>query len=171
MDMQEAFDRGDFLTVAGSAQAAITPEEKLLVAISLFKLGKASDAMAFFREISDQVMKLSKVFLYMAQIHRDRGEPETAKFLLERYAHFYPDDDEAQGLLEENEEEPSLVSGTSPELARIYAAQGHFEQALDIYVSLLGSETRDPELEKEARKAQGMHIVKTLEGWLEKLRA
>ncbi|HNY64465.1 MAG TPA: hypothetical protein PKM41_03440 [Deltaproteobacteria bacterium] len=171
MDMHEAFDRGDFLTVADSASAARTPEEMLLVAVSLYKLGKLGDAMDYFRELSDLVMKLSKGFLYMAKIHRDRGEPETARFLLERYAHFYPDDDEARDLLEDNGEEPSLVSETSPELARVYAAQGHFEQALEIYVSLLDKGLHDPEIEKEARRAQSMHIVRTLEGWLERLRS
>jgi tetratricopeptide (TPR) repeat protein len=171
MNMQEAFDRGDFLSVADSAPVARTPEERLLVAISLFKIGKVSDALDLFRELSDLVKKLSKSFLYMAQIHRDRNEPETAKFCLERYALFYPDDDEAEALLREADENAPLVGGASPELARIYAAQGHFAQALDIYADLLQKGDQVPETEKEARRVQAMYIIKTLEGWLERLRA
>lgn len=171
MDMQEAFDRGDFLSVADSAAVARTPEEHLLVAISLLRIGKVSDALDTFRVLSDLVKKLSKSFLYMAEIHLDRHEPETAKFCLERYTLFYPDDDEAAALLQEQEEEAApMVDGASAELARVYAAQGHFEQALDIYVNLIQSGDKDPEIEKEARKAQSMLIIKTLEGWMEKLR-
>lgn len=170
MNMQEAFDRGDYLGVADSAPAAATPEEKLLVAVSLLRIGRASEAMEYFRELSDLVKRLSKAFLYMAQIHGDRGEPETAVFCLERYALFYPDDDEAAALLEEREGEAPLVADASPELARIYASQGHYEQALDIYVSLMEKGALEPEMEREAHRVQSMHVVKTLEGWLERLR-
>jgi tetratricopeptide (TPR) repeat protein len=172
MNMQEAFDQGDFLGVADSASLASTPEEKLLVAVAMLKIGRVTEALDSFRDISDQVKKLSKAFLYMAQIHRDRKEPETAKFCIERYAVFYPDDDEALAILQDQEEEPaSLVDDDSPELAGVYAAQGHFEQALDIYVNILRKGVVDQETEKEARKVQTMYIIKTLEGWLERLRA
>jgi tetratricopeptide (TPR) repeat protein len=171
MDMQEAFDQGDFLGVAESAHLARTPEEKLLVALSMLKIGKVSDALGFFREISDLVIRLSKSFLYMAQIHHEKNEPETAKFCIERYLIFYPDDDEAYALLHAKDEEPPMVVDASPELARVYAVQGHFEKALDIYVNLLRNGDLDQEAEKEARKVQTMYLIKTLEGWLEKLHA
>ena len=58
MNMQEAFDRGDFLSVAEAAHAAATPEEKLLAAVSLLRIGRASEAMESFRELSDLVKKL-----------------------------------------------------------------------------------------------------------------
>ena len=170
MNMQEAFDRGDFLSVAEAAPAAATPEEKLLAGVSLLRIGRASEAMECFRELSGLVKTLSKAFLHMARIHRDRGEHETAVFWLERYALFYPDDDEAATLLEERAGEAPLVGDASPELARIYASQGHYGQALDIYASLREKGALEPEEEREARRVQGMHVVKTLEGWLERLR-
>jgi tetratricopeptide (TPR) repeat protein len=170
MNMREAFDRGDFLSVAELAPAARTPDEKLMVAVSLLRLGKTGDAMDYFRELADLVKDLSKAFLYMAQVHRDRNEPETAKFCVERYLIFYPDDDEAYALLHGEEEEAPMVGAASPELARVYASQGHFEQALDIYVELGKAGQLDTETEREARKVQTMHVMKTLEGWLERLK-
>jgi len=167
--MNEAFERGDFLAVVESADVAFDPKEKLLVGISLFKLGRLSDAMKVFLEISDIVSDLAKVFYYMALIHKEKGNLDSARFCLEQYTPFYPDDDEALGILDTGQEEQELVSEPSMELARIYAAQGHFEQALDIYRDMLKDSALDPETKKEAHRVQAMHIIKVLDGWLERV--
>lgn len=169
MDMQQAFDRGDFLAVVESADKAGSPEEKLLVGISLFKLGKLSEAMEVLREVSDTARELARAFFFMAQIHMERGETESAQFCIDQYIPFYPDDDEALDILQSGQQLPPLISEPSLELAKLYAAQGHFKEALDIYVDLLKTSMSDPEVRKEARRVQAMYIIKTLEGWLEKM--
>ncbi len=170
MDMQEAFDRGDFLGIIEAADEAVNPEDKLLVGISLFKLGRLADAMKVFNGISDLMSELAKSFYYMALIHKERGNMESARYCIGQYTPFYPDDEEALEIIESGKAEPELVSVPSLELAKIYAAQGHFEQALEIFVHLLQQNDSDPEMRKEAHRVQTMHIVKTLEGWLERMK-
>lgn len=169
MDIQQAFDHGDFLTVVESAEKAVSPEEKLLVGISLFKLGKLSEAMEVLREVSDTARELAKAFFFMAQIHMERGEAESAQFCIDQYIPFYPDDDEALDMLQSGRQMPPLISEPSLELARLYANQGHFKEALDIYVGLLKAQEEEPDVRKEARRVEAMYIIKTLEGWLERM--
>jgi tetratricopeptide (TPR) repeat protein len=150
MDMQEAFDRGDFLGIIEAADSAVNPEDKLLVGISMFKLGRLSDAMKVFNGISDLMSELAKAFYYMALIHKERGNMESARYCMSQYTPFYPDDEEALEIIEADRAEPELLSVPSLELAKIYAAQGHFEQALEIYLHLLKDNDGDQEMNKRS---------------------
>ncbi len=170
MDMLEAFEKGDFLQIIESADSVKGPEEQLLLGISLYKLGKHREAMKVFLKLSDTVRDLAQVFYYMALIHKEKGDLDSARSCIEDYSHFYPDDDDALEILQSGREEAPLVSVPSLELAKIYAAQGHFAQSLDIFATLLKSSPLDPDVRKEAEKVQAMHVIKTLERWLERMK-
>jgi tetratricopeptide (TPR) repeat protein len=174
MDIRTTFEQGAFLEVADAAALAQTPEDRLMVGISLFKVGRETDAMVVFRELADRVRDLARAFYYMALIHRGRGETDAAKSCIDLYLHFYPDDDEALDLFPEEDGEgaevPPLMSEASPELAKIYADQGHYGQALGIYSRLLKGSDPDPQVRIEADRVQAMYLIKTLEGWLERTR-
>jgi len=170
MDIRKAFEQGKFLEIADAAPESRTPEEDLMVGISLFKVGRETDAMAVLSGIIERVRELARAYYYMALMHRDRGDGEAARSCLESYLSFYPDDDEALDLLQEDQDEAPLMNEASPELARIYAGQGHYRQALEIYSHLLKTSAGDPQVRREADRVQRMHLIKTLEGWLERMR-
>lgn len=170
MDMLKAFERGDFLQIIESADKASGPEDQLLLGISLYKLGKHRNAMKVFLKLSDTVRDLAQVFYYMALIHKEKGDMESARSCIEHYTHFYTDDEEALEILESGREQPPLVSVPSLELAKVYAAQGHFAQSLEIFVNLLEESPSDPDVRKEAERVQTMHVIKTLERWLERMK-
>lgn len=170
MDMLEAFERGDFLQIIESADKASGPEDQLLLGISLYKLGKHRDAMKVFLKLSDIVRDLAQVFYYMALIHKDKGDMDSARSCIDNYSHFYPDDEDALEILESDQEPTPLVSVPSLELAKIYAAQGHFAQSLEIFADLLKESPLNPDVRKEAERIQTMHVIKTLERWLERIK-
>ena len=173
MDIRKAFEQGAFLEVADAAPDAPSPEDQLMVGISLFKVGRETDAMAVLRTLAGRVSDLARAYYYMALIHRGRGENEAAKSCIDRYLSFYPDDDEALDLFAEEEkdgEAAPLMSEASPELAKIYADQGHYGQALKIYSRLLKNSDPEPQMRREAQRVQTLYLIKTLEGWLERTR-
>lgn len=173
MDIRTAFEQGAFLQIADAAADALTPEDQLMVGISLFKVGRETDAMAVLRALAGRVRELARAFYYIALIHRGRGESEAAKSCIDLYLPFYPDDDEALDLFPEEDsvgEMAPLMSEASPELAQIYADQGHYGQALEIYSRLLKDPDPDPQVRGEAERVQTLYLIKTLEGWLERTR-
>ncbi len=174
MDIRTAFEQGAFLEVADAAAHARTPEDHMMVGISLFKVGRETDAMVVFSELADRARDLARAFYYMALIHRGRGDNEAAKSCIDLYLPFYPDDDEAIDLIPEEEgtggEAAPLMSEASPELAKIYADQGHYGQALEIYSGLLKGPDSEPHVRREAERVQTLYLIRTLEGWLERTR-
>jgi len=123
MDIRKAFEQGKFLEIADAAPESRTPEEDLMVGISLFKVGRETDAMAVLSGIIERVRELARAYYYMALMHRGRGDEEAARSCLESYLSFYPDDDEALDLLQEDQDEAPLMNEASPELARISACR------------------------------------------------
>ncbi|OPZ61050.1 MAG: hypothetical protein BWY87_00073 [Deltaproteobacteria bacterium ADurb.Bin510] len=166
MGLKEAFAAGDYLTVAASEPAGV--EDRLLVATALYRLGREREALRQFGAVEESLESLTRGLLIAARLHLDQGDSGAATRLLERYLAFFPDDDEARDLLEGGAAaDDALVAAASPELARIYAQQGHYAQALGIYAQVL---PQDATLRDEALRTQNLFVVKTLEGWLERLR-
>jgi tetratricopeptide (TPR) repeat protein len=166
MGLKEAFAAGDYLTVAAGEPAGV--EERLLVASALYRLGREREALRHFGAVEQELENLARGLLIAARLHLDQGNAGAATRLLERYLAFFPDDDEARDLLEGGaDRDGELVAVASPELARIYAQQGHYAQALGIYAQVL---PQDASVRDEALKTQNLFVVKTLEGWLERLR-
>lgn len=170
MNLKKAFEQGKFLDIVSCAEDATTPEDRLILGISLFKLGRDNEALGIFDEISRDVEQLVKVQYYMAQVYSQQGDMESARQCLKRYSAFYPDDDEAQDILLAPEGKDSLMSEPSVDLAKIYAQQGHYEESLDIYARVLKTSGADPGIKKEALNVQDRHILKTLETWLERIK-
>ena len=171
MDFEKAFDAGEFLEIVSASDRVQTSREKLILGISLFKLGRNSEAMRVLKEIEEEIEHLVKALYCMARIHSRQGDYDAAELALMRYAAFYPDDDEARDILERpGEKEEGMVSEPSAELARIYAQQGHYEESLNIFADLLKTSADDPELKKEAFKVQDRYLLKSLEQWLERLK-
>ena len=169
MDIKKAFEEGRFLDIVGSSDFLTSYEERLILGQSLIKLGRDSEALAVFQELYREIEHRIKSLFYLAEIHQRQGDDESARFYLTRYQAFHPDDDEAADLMEAVQR-PSMMMEPSLELARLYGKQGHFSQALDIYSGLLMT-SMDPEVRSEALKIQNLSIIKTLEGWLERLKA
>lgn len=165
-----AFEQGDFLQVAEAAGEARSPEEELMVGVSLLKVGRETEAVEVLSRVSRRAGELARAYYHLAVVHQGRGEIEQARSCLELYLAFYPDDDEALDMLQGEDDEESMVDEASPLLARLYANQGHYRQAVEIYARILSGPGGTPELKHEARKVQAMHVVKTLEGWLERAR-
>jgi len=170
MDFKKAFDEGKFLDIVSAADSAATHQERLMLGISLFKLGRDNEALRIFDEIASDVEQLVKVHYYMALVYSQQGDMESAQQCLKRYTAFYPDDDEAQEILSTPEDKDSLMSEPSVDLAKIYAQQGHYDEALDIYARVLKKPGQEPEIRKEALHVQDMYIMKTLETWLERIK-
>ena len=170
MDFKKAFDDGRFLAIASAGDSAATNEERLIVGISLFKLGRDNEASIIFDQIAKDVEHLVKAHYYMALIYSQQGDMESARQCLDKYMSFYPDDDEAYDMLEAAGDKNPLVNEPSLGLATIYAQQGHYEEALDIYADVLKKSDQEPELKKKALRVQDMYILKTLETWLERMK-
>jgi tetratricopeptide (TPR) repeat protein len=167
--MKKAFDEGRFLDVVQARNLCKSHEQKLMLGISLFRLGRTQEAFTVLSRVSEKTEQLAKVFYYLALVHKGRGDEETARSCLRKYLAFYPDDDEALDILETRESDPGpLVKEPSVQLARVYAQQGHYEQALDIYVQVEKMTGLDDEALKDARQVENLYIMKTLQGWLEK---
>jgi len=172
MDLKKAFDEGKFLDIVTASQSATTKQERLMLGISLFKLGRNEEALSVLDEIAKDVEHLVKSLYYMALIYSQQGDFDSAEHCLNRYTAFYPDDDEARDILEKPAKKTSegMVSEPSVELAKIYAQQGHYEDALNIYADILKTSADDPGLKKEALKVQDLYLLKNLEKWLERLK-
>jgi len=173
MDFEKAFDRGEFLEIVSASERVQTSRERLILGISLFKLGRNSEALTVLKEIEEEIEHLVKALYYLARIHSQRDDHDAAELALIRYAAFHPDDDEARDILERPgsaEKEEGMVSEPSAELARIYAQQGHYEDALNIFADLLKTSADDPALKEEALKVQNRYLLKSLEQWLERLK-
>jgi tetratricopeptide (TPR) repeat protein len=169
-NIAKAFEQGDFLQVVEAAGEARSPEEELMVGVSLFKVGRETEAVEVLTRVSRRAAELARAYYHLAVVHQGRGEIDQARSCLELYLAFYPDDDEALDLLQDEGDMEPMVDEASPMLARLYANQGHYRQALEIYARILSGPDTTPELEREARKVEAMHVVKTLEGWLERAR-
>jgi len=170
MDMKKAFEQGLYGEIADNPEGVSSSEDRLMLGIALFKLGRKKQAMQVFNEIASEINTLAKVFYYMGSISRDLRDTEQAGIYLERYLQFYPDDDEAYDLMNEPEHDEGFVDVPTIPLARIYAQQGHYEQALGIYSRLLKETDTDAETRKEAHDVQDRYIIHTLETWLERLK-
>ncbi len=169
MDMVKAFDEGDFLAIIENAAAAVSTEERLMLGIAYYKSGREQDALQVLEGLNIELEKLSKGLFYMGRIYAGIGEPDKARQSLERYLVFYPDDDEARDLLDAADDEPcEMLEEASAELGLLYAQQGHYVEALDVFEKVLETEDNE-ELRAEARKTQEKYIIKTLETWLERL--
>ena len=169
-DVKTAFDEGRYLQIVQAAEGCSSPEDRLMLGISLFKLGKANEALDVLGNVAAQAEHLTKALYYLALIYRQRGDEGIAKACLQKYLAFFPDDDEAHDLIESSGSPQSLMKEPSAQLARIYAQQGHFEQALDIYIQVENMNGLDDDSLKEAHQAQDMYILKTLQGWLERVK-
>ncbi|HOS98810.1 MAG TPA: tetratricopeptide repeat protein [Deltaproteobacteria bacterium] len=169
--VQKAFDEGRFLDVLREAKSRRNPEDKLLAGVSLFRLGRYGEALEVLDRIARQAQSLTRSLYYLALIHRQRGDEETARALLQKYLAVYPEDDEARDTLEGK---PSaggeLMKEPSLELAKVYAQQGHYEQALDIYAQVNHMGALDEASRQEALGVQNLYLRKTLEGWLMRLK-
>jgi tetratricopeptide (TPR) repeat protein len=168
--IKKAFDEGSFLEVVQGRGLCKSPEQKLMLGISLFKLGRTHEALKILEGIAEKARKLTKAFYYLALLYRDLGEEDTAKDNLQKYLAFNPNDDEACDLLDSpyNGTE-TLLKEPSVQLAKIYAQQGHYEQALDIYSQVDKKTGLDTGAFEDALQVQNMYIMKTLQGWLEKV--
>jgi len=170
MDMKRAFDEGRYLQIVQAAEACSSPEDRLMLGISLFKLGRANEALDVLNNVSAQAERLTKALYYLALLYLQRGDVSTAKACLQKYLAFYPHDDEAHDLLESPDAPEVLMKEPSMQLARIYAQQGHYEQALDIYTQVEKMTGLNDDSLKEAQQVQDMYIMKTLQGWLERVK-
>jgi tetratricopeptide (TPR) repeat protein len=170
MDFKKVLDEGKFLDIASAADSAANNQERLILGIALFKLGRDNEALKIFDEIAKDVEHLVKSHYYMALIYSQQGDMDSAQQCLKKYTSFYPDDDEAYDILEAPGEKNTLMSEPSLDLAKIYAQQGHYEEALDIYARVLKKPEKEPELKKDALHVQDMYILKTLETWLERIK-
>jgi tetratricopeptide (TPR) repeat protein len=168
--MRKAFDEGRFLDVVQGRNLCKSHEQKLMLGISLFKLGRTQEAFAILEKIGEKTEHLAKVFYYLALIHKSRGDEETASSYLQKYMVFYPDDDDALDQIDSRESESeSLLKEPSVQLAKVYAQQGHYEQALDIYSQVDKITGLDDDALKDAHQVENLYIMKTLQGWLEKV--
>jgi tetratricopeptide (TPR) repeat protein len=165
-----AFEEGRFLDVVRSAKYRRNPEDKLLLGISLFKLGREGEALDVLSKVAGQAEGLIKSFYYLALIYNQKEDVLQAKSYLQKYLAFHPEDDEARDLLEQQEVPEMLMKEPSLELAKIYAQQGHYEQALDIYAQVDKTTGLDYSALQEAGNTQNLFIMKTLNGWLERIK-
>ncbi len=168
-DILKAFNEGRYLDVIAASDSLDDPEDRLLLGIACYKMGRMHKAREIFEDISVLVSSLIRAQYYMAMIYQAQGAPEAARACVERYTLFHPDDDEALDLLDQTQPEEALLWEASPELAKLYASQGHYRQALDIYAALV-DDSDDGSLRREALKVQQMHIIKTLESWRERMK-
>jgi len=169
-NVKKAFDEGRFLDVVRAAKSRKNPEDRLLLGIALFKLGRQGEALDILSDIADLSQTLIKSLYYMALIHLQKKNDTQARDCLQKYLAFYPDDDEARDLLEKPSASDMLLKEPSLELAKVYAQQGHFEQALDIYSQVDKLTGLDDTSLREAQEVQNLFIMKTLQGWLERLK-
>lgn len=169
--VQKAFDEGRLLDVVRAAKSRKNPVDKLLSGISLYRLGRFGEALEVLEKVSDETVSLVRGLYYLSLIHRKRGDDDRARVCLERYLAFYPEDDEARDLLEiVDAGREELMMEPSVDLARVYAQQGHYEQALDIYTRVDHMGVLDDEARNDALKVQNLFLMKTLEGWLVRLK-
>lgn len=168
VDLKQAFEEGRFLDIAGMADYLTSYEERLILGMALEKLGRDSEALTVFQELYREIEHRIRSLFHLARIHDRQGDHESARFYLERYLAFCPEDDEAADLREAVQERPMLME-PSIELARLYTRQGHYRQALDIYAGLLMT-SMDEETRQEALRTQNLFIIKTLEQWLTRIK-
>lgn len=168
--VKKAFDEGRFLEIVQSAEQCILPEDRLMLGISLFKLGRSHDALDVLDAVAAEAERLTKAFYYLALLYRQRGDDGIATDCIQKYLALYPEDDEAHDFLESPGTAEVFIREPSLQLAKIYSQQGHYEQALDIYAQVDRMAGLDREAFREAQKVQDMHILKTLQGWIEKVK-
>ncbi len=168
MDIKKAFDEGRFLEILDVSSEITSHEDRLLLGISLYKLGKTNEALTVLTSIYSHIDSLFPALFYIGKIHKEAGDVDLAERFIGDYLVFRPDDDEARDLLGSSSQ-TVLMDVSSVELARLYTSQGYFEKAVDIYSTLL-SLSDDQAMKKEALCAQNLHIIKNLEGWLEEIK-
>jgi tetratricopeptide (TPR) repeat protein len=168
VDIKKVFEEGRFLEIIGMADILTSYEERLILGISMMKLGRDLDALDVFKGLYKEIENRIKSLLYIARLYQKLGDVDSARYFIQRYLAFCPDDDEAQDILQ-SFEGLTLLSEPSVELARLYGQQGYYKQALDIYAGLIMTKM-DAEIRKEALRIQNLDIIQTLEQWLARLK-
>jgi tetratricopeptide (TPR) repeat protein len=169
-NVKKAFDEGRFLDVVRAAKSRRNPEDRLLLGIALFKLGRYGEALDVLERIAGQAHSLAKSFYYLGRIYSRMEDDLHAKSCLQKYLAFYPEDDDARDLLEKPEAPEAMMKEPSVDLAKVYAQQGHYEQAIDIYSQVEKVSGLEDTVRKEAADVQDLFIMKTLQGWLERMK-
>lgn len=170
--IQQAFDEGRYLDVIRAARSRKNPEDKLLAGISLYRLGRYAESLDILEKVSLQASNLAKAEYYLALIHRRQGDENAARMRLKCYLAYHPEDDDARDLLERPASLPEegLVREPSVELAKVYADQGHYTEALDILAEIEKKNGLDEETKRFAERVQNLFLMKTLEEWLVRLK-
>lgn len=141
----------------------------MLLGMSYQNLGRDQQAMSVFEGLAREIDNRVKSLFHLARIYDRQGNREAAQETIKKYLAFCPDDDEALDLLQDEEEDGPFIQEASLPLAQLYARQGHYKEAVDIYAALKLGEM-DGQIRQEARQAERQYIIKTLESWLERLK-
>jgi tetratricopeptide (TPR) repeat protein len=168
VDIKKAFAEGRYLEIIEASNEISTTRDKIILGMSLMKMGEYQQAALILAGIEAQIDEMVDALKHLGAVYAKMGEADLSRRCIERYIAFRPEDDEALDLLE-GVPESEMVSGQSIELARVYAAQGLYEQSLDIFAALDEIRT-NAEVKKEATEIQKMFIIKTLEEWLGRLK-
>jgi len=168
MNIKQAFHDQQYLEIVNVSDNLTSAQDRLMLGISLFRLGRHDEALCVLNKLSDEAQELVKSLFFMGKIYQQKGDMDAAKQCIQRYLVFYPDDDEAYDVIQAPQDVADMMSMPSKELAQLYAQQGHFEQALDIYANLL-KDSPDENIRDNAIEIQDMFIKRTLEHWLERV--
>lgn len=168
VDIKKAFAEGRYLDIIEASSEITTTRDKIILGMSLMKMGEYQQAALILAGIEAQIDEMVDALKHLGTVYAKMGESDLSRRCIERYIAFRPEDDEALDLLE-GTPETEMVSGQSIELARVYAAQGLYEQSLDIFAALEEIRT-DAGVKKEATDIQKLFIIKTLEEWLGRIK-
>ena len=128
----------------------------------------------------------------LAEIYVRQGLPERALEVYERILAADPSNAEIQSRVRElreilapaapaaeSEEEPTIAVLPTPTLAEIYASQGQFERALEVYTQVLAGDPDNHEVQARVREISAIlappgsateRRIRHLEAWLDKIR-
>ncbi|MBN1637209.1 MAG: tetratricopeptide repeat protein [Deltaproteobacteria bacterium] len=168
MNIKQAFHDQKYLEIVNTSDNLISSEDRLMLGISLYRLGRYDEALRVLNKISVEAQELVKSLFFMGKIYQQKGDMDAAKQCIQRYLVFYPDDDEAYDVIQAPQDVADMISMPSKELAQLYAQQGHLEQALDIYANLL-KDSPEANIRDIALETQNIFIERTLEQWLERV--
>jgi tetratricopeptide (TPR) repeat protein len=167
LDIKKAFAEGRYLEIIEASAQISSSQEKILLGMSLMRMGEHQQAAFVLAGLESQIEEMIEALKHLGIVYAKMGESDLSRRCIERYLAFRPDDDEALDYLD-GIPETAFVSEKSVELARLYAAQGHYELSLDIYAGLDELKT-DPEIRLDALDVQRLFIIKTLEEWVGRL--
>ena len=125
----------------------------------------------------------------LAEIYVRQGLPERALEVYERILTEDPSNAEIQSRVRElreilapaaeSEEGPTIAVLPTPTLAEIYASQGQFERALEVYTQVLAGDPDNHEIQARVREISAIlappgsateRRIRHLEAWLDKIR-